>query len=202
MTDEKNTHTTTTTKEGHVYESVPESEAPPAYVPSETIKASGDSKDADTATEDDDEQILAEEANDFELGLFECFNHPKLCVAASFAEPCLFARTSRTMRRSEDEDPAELENKWSSYLNIHSAMYTVVSLYSRGVGNLCWRTMRRGELRKRYNIKGNVCKDLSTTMCCDPCALAQEDYEVSKRETERYTAFKQSQQSLEDEYMV
>lgn len=206
-----NTTATTTIKEGLVYDSVPGAEAPPAYVPSATVRVS-DNKDKyyDDESEHahDDTDVNAEEqategrTNDFELGLFGCFAYPKLCIPATFCGTCLFARTSRTMARLSHEDPVELENKWSSYLNAQSLGYALTNSFTNGVGGVCWRTLRRGDVRAMYNIKGNMCTDLIKTLLFEPCALAQEDYEVSKREQETFKQYKQSQLELQDEYLV
>lgn len=192
--------TSTTNKDGHIYMTVPETEAPPpAYAPASDMKKGA----ATTEEEDDQEEEEQVQREGFELGLFECINHPALCVSATFFDPCLFARTSATMAREPEQDPTVLHSKWSTYLNAQSVGYLAVYAFTNGVGNVFWRSLRRAGIREKYNIKGNLCLDFVTSLACEPCALAQEDYEVTRREQEILTKqFKRGQAALASEYMV
>ena len=40
----------------------------------------------------------------------------------------------------------------------------------------------REEIRQRYGIRGNMCKDWFTVCCCGSCALTQERREVEMEE--------------------
>ena len=40
----------------------------------------------------------------------------------------------------------------------------------------------RAEIRQRYGIRGNMCKDWFAVCCCSPCALTQERREVEVEE--------------------
>lgn len=208
MSNDNTNITNTTVQEGFIYEAVPEAEAPPAYVPTAAMSVSDIKEkyyDDEHQTCDhvhDDADAEEQAAEDFEIGLFGMFSYPKLCVTATFCSPCLFARTSRTMQRLPHEDPVELENKWSTYFNSLTLGYALTNSFTHGAGGICWRTLRRGDVRAAYNIKGNVCTDFLKTMFLRPCALAQEDFEVSKREQETFRQYKQSQLELQDEYLV
>jgi Cys-rich protein (TIGR01571 family) len=40
----------------------------------------------------------------------------------------------------------------------------------------------RAEIRQRYGIRGNMCKDWFAVCCCSSCALTQERREVEMEE--------------------
>ena len=42
--------------------------------------------------------------------------------------------------------------------------------------------LNRGEVRAKYNLTGNDCKDCLCACCCAPCDLMQQDKEVAHRE--------------------
>ena len=198
----------TTTNEGHVYTTVPDSEAPPpAYIPTADLKYPVEkeplNQDEQQREDDNDDEEEEQQRDNFELGLFGCFSHPQLCIPATLLSPFLFARTSTVMNRAEDQVPSEMASRWSSYINGHSIGYCASAFLSHGIANICWRTLRRSSIREKYNIKGNLCTDFLTSTFCDPCALAQEDYEVNRREEEiLQKSFKRGQIALQDEYMA
>ncbi|KAF2998290.1 hypothetical protein E8E13_007262 [Curvularia kusanoi] len=42
--------------------------------------------------------------------------------------------------------------------------------------------MNRGDIRNKYSLTGNGCKDCLCACCCAPCDLVQQDKEVKHRE--------------------
>ena len=42
--------------------------------------------------------------------------------------------------------------------------------------------MNRGDMRAKYNLTGNGCKDCLCACCCGPCDLMQQDKEAEHRE--------------------
>lgn len=42
--------------------------------------------------------------------------------------------------------------------------------------------LNRGDMRTRYNLTGNGCKDCLCACCCSPCDLMQQDKEAGHRE--------------------
>lgn len=193
----------------HTYTSVPDAIHPPTLPDAYVARPVGDTdSESDSDQEfDEHERIndgfeIEDEQHDFELGLFGCFNDPRLCLSASFLAPCLFGRTNILMARKPNQDPAEIIDKSSSFLNGHCVGYMCLSSLTYGVGSRLWHTVRRGNLRARYNIKGSFVQDLLVSVFCEPCSITQEDYEVCRREVERNKGdFRFSQRELTDEHM-
>lgn len=190
-------HTTIpeTVHEGYVYAAVPAMEAPPAYVPGDAKVAAEKAPVDNNETEEQEDK----EPQEFELGLFGCIADPALCLPVTFCAPCMFARTSRTMARAEGEDPAALAHTWGAYLNWKTMWYVLSAVPAHGLGNLVWRTVRRGQIRERYEIKGSTARDFLAAALCGPCALAQEHHEVVRRET---SGFRKAQAQVESQYLV
>ncbi|KAF5102458.1 hypothetical protein D0Z00_000385 [Geotrichum galactomycetum] len=139
----------------------------------------------------------------FELSLFDTVKRPDVFCPSLLFEPCIFARSNRTLSRAPEDDPAEIGGSWSHYVNGDCMAYSILAVWSHSIGNIVWRARRRYNMRMRYQIEGSCVKDLAATAFCSPCALAQEDYEVKSREQETYNAnFKQGQQQLAAENLV
>jgi Cys-rich protein (TIGR01571 family) len=45
--------------------------------------------------------------------------------------------------------------------------------------------LNRGDMRAKYHLEGNACKDCLCAFCCTPCDVAQQDKESAFREEER-----------------
>ncbi|KAF2799829.1 PLAC8-domain-containing protein [Melanomma pulvis-pyrius CBS 109.77] len=43
----------------------------------------------------------------------------------------------------------------------------------------------RGDIRAKYHLQGNGCKDCLCACCCTPCDLTQQDKEATWRESQR-----------------
>ncbi|KAF2704682.1 PLAC8-domain-containing protein [Pleomassaria siparia CBS 279.74] len=56
----------------------------------------------------------------------------------------------------------------------------------------------RGDMRAKYHLKGNGCKDCMCACCCGPCDLTQQDKESTWRENQRD---KMNSQPAKVEYM-
>lgn len=48
---------------------------------------------------------------------------------------------------------------------------------------ICWipHMMKRGDLRRKYNLRADPCDDCPITFCCGPCALCQEARFLNRR---------------------
>lgn len=194
----------------HAYASVaPGENSPPVYVAhpvGSNADISDDDDDDDSTGDLEDARFdgfeLDEERRDFELGLFSCFGHGSLCLLASFVGPCLFARTNRLMTRNASEDPKALQSQFGSFVNRISLGYLGIGIVTHGIGSSCWHTVRRGNLRAKYNIKGHVVKDCLVSFACAPCSLAQEDYEVRQQEAEKMRREYRFAQEEHSEYLI
>ena len=51
----------------------------------------------------------------------------------------------------------------------------------------------RGDMRAKYHLKGNGCKDCLCACCCGPCDLTQQDKEATWRENQKQPLLNQPQ---------
>ncbi|PFH62114.1 hypothetical protein XA68_15075 [Ophiocordyceps unilateralis] len=93
------------------------------------------------------------------------------CLLA-FCLPCLiFGRTASRMRDPSMQSHSEVNGDCVVFALIH---------YFTGCGWV-YNTVRRGEIRHKYNIKGNCCDDYCASFWCLCCSLIQQDREVRLR---------------------
>lgn len=161
----------------HGYTAVPQA---PVYV-AHPVDFEDDSDDAGDSAVDGFE-IEGEQRKDFELGLFGCFNNPLLFLNGAFLSPCIFGRANVLMARKPNQDPEAMASHWTGYLNQSCLGFMCLAACTHGIGNVIWHTIRRGNVRNKYNIKGNRFQDFAVSCLCAPCSLVQEDFEVLKRE--------------------
>ncbi|KAF2621944.1 hypothetical protein BU25DRAFT_378627 [Macroventuria anomochaeta] len=87
--------------------------------------------------------------------------------------PCiLYGRTRHRMRTNGD---------MSKYSCCNTSCATFTGMACVG---LSWilPLINRGDMRAKYNLTGNGCKDCLCACCCAPCDLMQQDKEVQHRE--------------------
>ncbi|KOC08475.1 DUF614 domain protein [Aspergillus flavus AF70] len=107
---------------------------------------------------------------DWNYSLFDCCDPGSLCLM-SWCLPCL--TFGKTQARNHD---ATLNG--FSYCNADCTIFTGLGLiYSHWI----IQTIRRGEMRERYGIKGSCCGDCCATFFCSCCALVQEEKEAELR---------------------
>jgi len=108
----------------------------------------------------------------FNAGLFDCFEPIEDCVIGYFAPCIIYGRTSeRLLKNSNNEADHELVNN-------ECIMFGVAACFG-----LHWvlNTLKRGEIRQRYNIEGSMVEDCALSWCCGCCAVIQQDKEVRQR---------------------
>lgn len=215
-------HDSKDSKDTHAYEAVPvydehldhqehtdnHDQELPVYTPSDSVSAAPEKRQPQAAAE----PLLPapathpkDEQDDFETGLFDCFGDARACLPATFCTSCLFANTATHLNQpvSETYDPQTVNRQWSSYLNFETLAYVFLEAASNGVGNVFYRTLKRRELRRKYDLQGSestksLAKDFAVSCACVPCALAQENMEVNKREGAK---FQQQQAALEAQFL-
>ncbi|KAL4789260.1 PLAC8 family-domain-containing protein [Aspergillus venezuelensis] len=107
---------------------------------------------------------------DYNYGLGDCCSPGSLCFT-SCCLPCLtFGKTQARLR-----DPAL---KDFNYCNFDCTLFTLLGM----IGSQ-WiiQTIRRGEMRDRYGIKGSCCGDCCATFWCGCCAIIQDEKETELR---------------------
>lgn len=194
----------------HAYVSVPDGASAPSYSPRDPAEAFDEDEldhDEDDHGERDLEALddfdIEEQRNGFELPLFGCFKTPGFCLMGTFLSPCLFARANRLMVRKPSEDPGVLQKKFETMVNGTTFTYLCLGAVTHGIGTICWRTVRRGNLRAKYRIRGHVARDCVVSTFCGPCAVAQEDYEVRTREQEKATMeFRYAQRNQTEDHLL
>lgn len=195
----------------HAYVSVPDGASAPSYSPRDpAAEFDQDDEERDLDYEHDERDLEAlddfdmeEERNGFELSLFGCFKMPTFCLMGTFLSPCLFARANRMMVRKPSEDPALLQKQFGTLVNKTMFTYCCLEGVTHGLGTFCWRMVRRGNLRAKYRIRGHVARDCLVSFFCGPCAVAQEDYEVRKREQEKATMdFRYAQRDQVEDHLL
>ncbi|PYH92835.1 PLAC8-domain-containing protein [Aspergillus ellipticus CBS 707.79] len=110
---------------------------------------------------------------DWNYSLCGCCSPASLCAPglASCCLPCLtFGRTQSRLQNPRMDG--------YSAINGGCAIFTFLSF-----GYLQWiyQTIKRGELRQKYGIKGSCCSDCCATFWCGCCALIQEEKEAELR---------------------
>ncbi|KAF2475457.1 PLAC8-domain-containing protein [Lindgomyces ingoldianus] len=60
--------------------------------------------------------------------------------------------------------------------------------------------IQRGDIRAKYHLSGNGCKDCLCACCCQPCDLTQQDKEVAWREDHKTGIAQQPQQHAPMQY--
>ncbi|CAF3096056.1 unnamed protein product [Rotaria socialis] len=101
--------------------------------------------------------------------LFGCFKDVHVCCYGFWCCCCLYGEN------------AEKINNRSKCLT-HCCMYSFMSLF----GCCClMHTVKRGQLRTKYNLEEDVCADCLMTCCCPPCAICQEAREIKVRGSAR-----------------
>ncbi|RAH75632.1 PLAC8 family protein [Aspergillus aculeatinus CBS 121060] len=107
---------------------------------------------------------------DWNYSLCDCCSPGSLCLTSCFL-PCLaFGKTQSRLQNPSLGD--------YSAINGECAIYTVLSF-----GYLHWiyQTIKRGEMRQKYGIRGSCCGDCCATFWCGCCTLVQEEKEAELR---------------------
>lgn len=115
----------------------------------------------------------------FQTGLCDCWSHGQVCICAACCSPCLFGRTHAVFRRQPNEPYSDKEWCGGPCVGYYCLGYFT------GIGHLVWQALRRGEIRRAYNLEGSTVKDWAISCCCCPCGMAQEDIEVRRIEEEK-----------------
>ncbi|KAH7383768.1 PLAC8 family-domain-containing protein [Pyrenochaeta sp. MPI-SDFR-AT-0127] len=55
--------------------------------------------------------------------------------------------------------------------------------------------INRGDIRAKYQLKGNACTDCLCACCCGPCDVTQQDKETLYREQQRQPIFTQPEKA-------
>ncbi|PLB52227.1 PLAC8-domain-containing protein [Aspergillus steynii IBT 23096] len=107
---------------------------------------------------------------DWNYSLFDCCSPGSLCLS-SCCLPCLtFGKTQARVKNPTLES--------FSYVNSECALFTCVSMF---LSHWILQTIRRGEMRETFGIRGSCFGDCCATMCCGCCALIQEEKEMELR---------------------
>ncbi|KAK3276875.1 hypothetical protein CYMTET_15081 [Cymbomonas tetramitiformis] len=139
-------------------------------------------------------------ANNWHESLFNCLAHPgNFCISCYL--PCI--RYGQTAHRADIWPRSFLQavllysvgfllmclpTIWPWCGDMTNATGTCIWLpwcgmwYSGIVFIVTIATIKRGELRHKYNISGSTGEDVLVHLCCEPCALAQEGSHVDIEE--------------------
>ncbi|KAJ6031009.1 PLAC8-domain-containing protein [Penicillium herquei] len=124
--------------------------------------------------------------------LCDCCSPASLCLT-SCCLPCLtFGKTQARLQDPKLENYSSCNGdvrQWpvhSMFLvsmdaNLQVEQCAIFTLLTFAWSQWIFQTIRRGEMRQKYGIKGSCCGDCCTTFWCGCCALTQEEKEVELR---------------------
>ncbi|KAF4591979.1 Protein PLANT CADMIUM RESISTANCE 3 [Ophiocordyceps camponoti-floridani] len=113
-----------------------------------------------------------QQPHDDEWGNHLCDCSPcESCLLATFLPCMLSGRTATRMRDPSMQSFREINDECVIYGLVH------------GFTGFGWvlSMIRRGEIRRRYGIKGNCCGDYCVSYWCLCCDIIQQDKEVRRR---------------------
>ncbi|KAF8325756.1 PLAC8 family-domain-containing protein [Cantharellus anzutake] len=114
---------------------------------------------------------------DWSFGLCDFCGACQTCLFA-FCCPC-FAYGQNMSRLKYLKNQGTPHPEGGTVLNAESVTYyAFMHLYIPG----CYSMIGRREVRKRYNIEGNLCTDCLTQCFCSPCSITQESREIELEE--------------------
>lgn len=109
--------------------------------------------------------------NQWSFELLGCFQQSDPCIEAFFCGPCQLTRQYNMLLNDTNEI------NWAAL----GGLYTL-NLMARIPLASCFLTWHvRHSLRRKYNISGSVSNDAVVSLCCGPCAIAQQYRELSNR---------------------
>ncbi|PYI01885.1 PLAC8-domain-containing protein [Aspergillus sclerotiicarbonarius CBS 121057] len=107
---------------------------------------------------------------DWNYSLCDCCSPASLCLTSCCLPGLTFGKTQARLQNPK------LENY--SSCNGECSIFTLLTFtWTQWIV----QTIRRGEMRQRYGIKGSCCSDCCVTFWCGCCALTQEEKEMELR---------------------
>ncbi|KAF9890356.1 hypothetical protein FE257_006023 [Aspergillus nanangensis] len=122
--------------------------------------------------------VPVQQGQEWSSGFWDCCSPAETCFFGWCLPCCLHGKT-----QSRLEDP---QMKEESYMNGNCLMYFVTSYCA-----LHWipLMMKRGEMRKRFNIEGSGFSDCMSSYCCPCCVLVQHEKEVEAQASRHTTGY-------------
>ncbi|KAJ7598429.1 PLAC8-domain-containing protein [Mycena floridula] len=111
-------------------------------------------------------------------GFFSCCNEAGTCMLACFC-PCIVYGKNKQRLEYLTERGQPHPDHGGSCCSGDCMMHTCLNCF----GVACFlQCMTRGDMRKRYGIRGNAFMDFCAAMWCTPCELSQESQELRLEE--------------------
>eukprot|EP01117_Protostelium_nocturnum_P018208 TRINITY_DN7571_c0_g1_i1.p1 TRINITY_DN7571_c0_g1~~TRINITY_DN7571_c0_g1_i1.p1 ORF type:complete len:110 (-),score=13.29 TRINITY_DN7571_c0_g1_i1:60-389(-) len=95
----------------------------------------------------------------WDIELFDCFSDIKVCLISCFLAPCQLAVQANAIEGKED------------------IMHWVLACCC----SFCCAVVVRGRIREKYNIDGDLLRDVVTVCYCACCVITQQTRELDAR---------------------
>jgi len=126
--------------------------------------------------------IMSDGLRSWSYELFDCFSDLPTCVLSCCC--CCYVYSQNKQRFTHlDTHGAPLRAPVSRYNHDCLSWFLLQCCLNAGWG---LQAISRSDVRRRYGIRGDACKDVLISGCCGPCELVQEHREIQLEESSFY----------------